>query len=152
MEAQYYKYQHNICPSQDDMTPTCLRTSRARLSNTCCSSISSCCARCISKVAPIAPSCGAPERRNQPTDMLLNFANHRGTKNQRRKYSTLYRYMRPATCNKTLWNLTHHILQSLESLTLDVVHSILKVINNWYQKQHTHTSNYNMEKTSISLL
>jgi hypothetical protein len=44
---------------------------------------------------------------------LLNFANHRGTKNQWRTYSTLYRYMRPATCNKTLWNFTQHTLQSL---------------------------------------
>jgi hypothetical protein len=115
MKVQYFEYQQNISVSQDDTTPTCLRTSRARLSNTCCSSISNCCARCISSVAPIAPSCGAPERRSQPTDMLLNFAIHRGTKNQRRKYSTLYRYMRPATCNKTLWNFTHHTLQPLSA-------------------------------------
>jgi hypothetical protein len=91
------------------MILTCLRTSRARLSSTCCSSISSCCARWISRVAPIAPSCGVPERSNQPTDILLNFAIHRGTKNQRRRYRMLYRYMRPATCNGTLWYNIHYI-------------------------------------------
>ena len=155
MKVQYYKYQHNMSVSQHDTIRTCLRTSRARLSNTCCSSISSCCARWISRVAPMAPSWGAPERRSQPTDILLNFAIHRGTKNQRRKYSTLYRYMRPATCNKTLWNVMHHILQPL-CVNLQINESECCTSNltgKWYHKLNICTWNDTVDENfKVSLV